>query len=103
VVLLCFGVNRLTVRLNSSQMRKSATVSLIPLVSFLLFLIFYLQNMCCFAQSWESEVEDFADLGTTFPQEILPSLRTLMTEAEQILDSPRQRSHQGKSPWSSMG
>jgi len=40
VVLLYCGINRLTVRLDSSQMRKSATVSLVPLVSFLLFFYF---------------------------------------------------------------
>jgi len=36
-------------------------------------------------------------------QEILPSLTTLPNEATQPLDSPRQRSHQGKSPWLSTG
>jgi len=36
-------------------------------------------------------------------REILPPLRSLTNEAERILDSPRQQSQHGKSPWSSTG
>jgi len=68
VVLLCCGVNRLIVRLSSSQVRKTASVSLTSL-RWVSLLVFFWKNkwpkkernvLLCL--SWE--VEDFAHLVT---------------------------------------
>ena len=52
---------------------------------------------------WSWVNEDFTCPLDPSTQEILPSFRTLSNEAERMLDLPRQRSHQGKSPLSSTG
>jgi len=87
VVLLCCRVNRLIVRLSSSQMRKVVSLSLTSLgkVSFLrVFFPFFvcLKDQCCFALlgrgRWTRKISE--TLGTS-TQEILSLLRALIYEA----------------------
>jgi len=48
--------------------------------------------VCGFRRPWDHS-----------PQEILQSIKPLTNEAERTLDSPRQRNHLGKIPWSWTG
>ena len=68
VILLCCGVNRIIVRLSSSQTQKTVGVSLTSLCRVLFLRVFFFLLFCLLKQvllCLFGEVKDFIDLGTT--------------------------------------
>jgi len=90
VVLLCCGVSRLIVRLSSSQMQKTVSVSLTSLkrVSFLRFFFVFFKTSVALVCS-VVKGGGFRSFGYPSTQEILSLPRALTYEAERTLDLPR--------------